>query len=267
MTKTAAPAGKKARSTGRGRSALYVYCLVHARRPPDLTGAPAGIGGSNGSRAIDAGRSLWLVAGEAPLALYSERAIEKGLKSLEWVSKVALAHEGMIEHVMASGTVVPMKMLTLFAGEENALAHVQSIRPRLERLVARLAGRVELGVRLWFEPAGVTIAREVVSGNAGAQFLMAKKRRRDAEREARFLAHTRAQEIFDELETLADDATRRTVPIGPTTGKLLLDGAFLVRATAEKKFRSSIDRMQKKLSSRGLELDLTGPWPPIISWR
>jgi hypothetical protein len=117
-------------------------------------------------------------------------------------------------------------------------------------------------VRVRFEPAEVTIAQEIVRGSAGAQFLMAKKRRRDAEREARFLAHTRAQEIFDELAALADDASRRVVPIGPATSKLLLDAAFLVRVGAEKKFRASVERMQKQLGSRGLELGLTGPWPP-----
>jgi hypothetical protein len=263
MTKVAAPSrARDHRPTSRERAALYVYGLVHAREAPDLSEAPAGIPGASPPRTLGGGRSLWLVVADAPLALYGEPAIEKGLKSLTWVSKIALAHEAMIEHVMQFGTVIPMKMLTLFASEERALAHVQSMRRRLERLIERVAGRFEYGVRLWFQPVATPSGRPASTRKLGARFLLAKKERRDAEREARFVAHARAQEIFEQLASLADDASRRAPPVGPGTARLILDATFLVRAAAQKKFRTSLERWRRQLAPRGFEVSLTGPWPP-----
>jgi hypothetical protein len=261
MTRTAAPARRAARKSGE-RSAIYVYCLVRARKAPELTEAPAGIPGATRTRALDAGRSLWLIVADAPLARFGERAIEKGLKNIAWVSKIALAHEAMIEHTMPSGTVVPMKMLTLFASEERALAHVQSLRRRLERLLERLTGRIEYGFRLWFDPSALPSFSPIDAHHDGSRFLLAKKQRRDAEREARFLAHTRAQEAFDQLAALADDGNRRAAPIAPGATRLVLDAAFLVRATSQKKFHAAVERLRRQLGRRGFELSLTGPWPP-----
>jgi hypothetical protein len=155
-----------------------------------------------------------------------------------------------------------MKMLTLFASEERALAHVQSMRRPLERLIERVAGRFEYGVRLWFEPVAAPSARPKSARNLGARFLLAKKQRHDAEREARLMAHTRAHEIFEQLASVADDANRRAPPIGPDTARLILDATFLVHATAQKKFRASLERWRRQLAPRGFELSLTGPWPP-----
>ncbi|TMB13759.1 MAG: hypothetical protein E6J65_24825, partial [Deltaproteobacteria bacterium] len=101
-------------------NATYLYCLVRSARAPSLRGAPAGLPGAAPTRTIDAGGGLWLVAADAPLDRYGEKPIERGLQDLAWVSSVAVPHEAVVEHLAKIGTVVPMKLLTLFRSDERA---------------------------------------------------------------------------------------------------------------------------------------------------
>jgi hypothetical protein len=104
---------------------------------------------------------------------------------------------------------------------------------------------------------------EAGAKKGGAAFLLRKKKVRDAVREVTSLAHASVDDTFDELASSADDAVRRPIPAG-TIGapRVLLDGAFLVAAAKEKKFKDTVKRLAKDLSERGYELTLTGPWPP-----
>src|SRR5688572_17770531 len=99
---------------------------------------PRGLAGAGPVRLLDAGERLWLVAADAPLARYGAAAIERGLRDLTWVSACAMGHEGVVEHFARRATVIPMKLFTLFASDERAVAHVQRTRRRLDRLITRV---------------------------------------------------------------------------------------------------------------------------------
>jgi len=126
-------------------TATYLYCLVRSAREPSLRGAPAGLPGAGRPRAIDAGGGLWLVAANAPLERYGEKPIERGLRDLAWVSSVAVPHEAVVEHVARNGTVVPMKLFTLFRSDARALEHVAKRRKRIDRVVERNQALVQAG--------------------------------------------------------------------------------------------------------------------------
>ena len=99
-------------------------------------------------RAVAVAPGLWLVVADAPLDRYGAVAIDRRLHDLDWVSACALAHEAMVEHVARLGTVVPMKLFTLFTTDARALAHVRRRRRALAQVIRRIAGRQEWGVRI-----------------------------------------------------------------------------------------------------------------------
>ena len=68
-----------------------------------------------------------------------EASIERGLSDLAWVSERALPHEAIIEFVGRSGTVLPMKLFTLFRTDLRARAHVTEARQRWQSLLRRVA--------------------------------------------------------------------------------------------------------------------------------
>jgi Gas vesicle synthesis protein GvpL/GvpF len=248
-------------------TATYLYCLVQSAKEPSLRGAPAGLPGAGRPRAIDAGGGLWLVAADAPLEQYGEKPIERGLKDLAWVSSVAVPHEAVVEHLAKNGsTVVPMKLFTLFRTDERALEHVKGQRKRIDRLIERLGGREEWGLRVLLdEVAALRRAREEArtgaTGAPGTAFLLRRKKEHDAAREVIEHARNRADEVFEHLAAKADDARRRPPPPGEIGKRVLLDAAFLIPRKKAKTFQAAVRTETKKLAGRDYQLTLTGPWP------
>lgn len=249
-------------------TATYLYCLVQAPRRPLLRRAPAGVPGTGRPRAVEGGQGLWLIAADAPLDRYGEDAIEKGLRDLAWVSSVAVPHEAMVEHLSAAATVLPMKLFTLFRSDARAVQHVQKQRRRIDRLLQRIAGRQEWGLRVMLdELAALQSARRQAKpagarAAPGAAFLLRKKKEQDVARELLDASRDRAGQVFEELSARADDARRRPPPPGDAGRRVLLDAAFLLRRGRARSFKAAVRARARELSGRGYSLVLTGPWPP-----
>jgi hypothetical protein len=204
-------------------------------------------------------RGLWLVAADAPSDLYGAEVIEKRLKDLAWVSGCALAHERVVEHFGRTGTLLPMKLFTLFASDERAIRHVRSHRPRLERRLDRVSGCHEWGVRLSGE-GKARPARGAAPRRSGTEFLLAKKSERDGQGLRAERAAAEANGLVRALDRHADDSRRRPLPEG--VRGLWLDAAFLVPRADRRAFETALRREAKALLARGYRVTLTGPWPP-----
>jgi hypothetical protein len=248
------------------RTATYVYGVARSRRPPGLARAPRGLPGLGRPRLLDAGEGLWLVVASAPLARYGEAPLERALADLEWVSAVAVGHAAVIAHVARTATVVPMKLFTLFGEDERALLHLRARRGRLERLLARVAGRREWGVRLSLAsrtaPAGGAPARAGARRGAGTRFLLRKRALQDADRRVRARGEAEARGVFQALRRTAVEARRRPIVHAGAGPRVLLDAAFLVSTVDTRRFRAGVRAAAGRAARAGYALTLTGPWPP-----
>jgi hypothetical protein len=248
-------------------TATYLYCLVRAPKAPSLSQAPTGLPGAGKPRALDAGGGLWLVAADAPLDRYGAKPIEKGLQDIAWVSSCAMPHEAVVEHLSKAGTVLPMKLFTLFHSDARALQHVVRQRRRIDKLVERIEGREEWGLRVSLDELAALgrarwEARAGAPGSTGAAFLLRKKKEQDAARELLQKARGRADALFEELSETADESRRRPPPPGEIGKRVLLDAAFLLRHAKARSFQTRVREQAKKLGKLGYQLTLTGPWPP-----
>jgi hypothetical protein len=253
--------------SGRDEKATYVYAVVKSPAPPDLSAAPPGLPGTGAPRLLQLAPSLWVVVADAPLAGYGSAALDAGLADIAWVSDRALAHEAMVERLAAAGTVVPMKLFTLFANDERALAELAARRGALQEVLARIAGCAEWGVRiLWHEARARLEAPPVADGAAavagtGRGFLVRKKQVRDSVREQARAARAESDRLYAELAGLSREVRRRA-PLDDETGaRLLLDANFLVAADATAPFESAVRRGADRLAEVAGELTLSGPWP------
>ena len=174
-------AGERRRSaSSAGANATYVYCVVKSARAPKLGRAPAGLDGAEKTRLLDAGDGYHLVVTSAPLAHYDAAVIDAKLRDLDWVGGRAAEHEAVVEHAAGLGTVVPMKLFTLFSTDERALDHVRKMKDSPDRVVERIAGCEEWGLRILFDEARAARAaaeearaKKVVSGTG---FLLRRRR-------------------------------------------------------------------------------------------
>jgi hypothetical protein len=248
--------------------ATYLYCLVRASDAPPLNGVSSGLPGCAPPRLLELGGGLWLVVADAPLPDYDGEEIQRHLQDLSWVSERALAHEAVVEHFLSAGTMIPMKLFTLFAGDERAIAYVRGEGERLERLLARVDGCLEWGVQVRLDEAR---AREVIAAearsesggeSAGKAFLLRKKMEQEGARTLAGRLRAEAGEVFDGLAAHAREAIRRDLPSTEAASRMLLDGAFLVPRERSQAFEREVARAAERLAGRACDLTLTGPWPP-----
>ena len=248
-----------------GGTATYVYCVVKSAKAPSLARATKGIAGAEKPRLLDAGDGYRVVVASAPLTKYSAEKINARLEDIEWVAERGAEHEALVEHVAEQGTVVPMKMFTLFSNDERVLAHVGKMKKTLERVVDRIAGCDEWGLRILFDEAEATrLAAEEARASkpaSGRSFLERKKKQQDVRRALNASAADEVDGLFDALGKIAKRSVRRAAPNRELAGRVLLDAVFLLPKKEVKRFQKTIGGTAEELAKRGFHVALTGPWP------
>lgn len=244
-------------------TATYVYCVVQRAARPSMARTLRGLPGGARPSLLEIGRSRWAVVSLVPLDRYGEAGIAAGVRDLDWVSKIAMAHEAVVEHFSRGrgATVVPMKLFTMFSSDERLVQDLRSHQAGISATIARIRGAQEWGVRvLRAQPPGRPASRSQPI-RSGAAFLAAKKQARDDARLELEAARAAADGAFRLLATISRDARRRDdVPEGATAPPLL-DVAFLVPIARTARFRAAVRRASAECRGAGAALTLTGPWP------
>jgi hypothetical protein len=246
-------------------SLTYVYCVVRSGRAPSVARLPASMPGGGPVRVLNAGSDTWLVVSSVPSREYDEAALAAGLRNLDWVSRRALAHETVVEHFLGARAVLPMQLFTLFTGDDRALEHVTADRRRVARVLSRIERQLEWGLRLTLDE---TKAKE--TGRAGRRtvetgvdYLSRKRDLMDVRRSRLVRAKAEGDRIYRAMARQATSARRRTSMEQAAPGsRLLLDAAFLVPAGRAGAFKTALRREARQLTASGVQVLLTGPWPP-----
>ena len=243
-------------------TATYVYCVVKGAKAPPLKRAPKGLAKSGAPRILDAGDGYRLVVASAPLSLYRGEAIDAKLRDIDWVAERASEHEAVVEHFATTGTLVPMKLFTLFATDERAVEHVTRMKKTLDRVVERIRDCEEWGVRVLFDETEAARAqRPEPRAASGTGFLMRKKAQQDQRRTLAARAQAEVDELYLRVEKIAKKSIRRAAPNRELAGRVLLDAVFLVPEARTKKLRDVVAKTGKALAGEGFHVTLTGPWP------
>jgi hypothetical protein len=239
-------------------TSTYLYCVVHSDDPPALAGVPAGVPGAGPPRTVAAGDGLFAVVASVPPDLYGEERVNAGLTDLDWVAGLAVAHEAVTEHFLLAAVVLPVKLLTIFESDARALADLRGRRAEIDATFERIAGRREWGVRIEAEPPSEQ--PPPAPPESGAEFLRRKRAARSATADRRRSGRESAERAFASLAAIADDSRRGRLPAAGR-GRVLIDGALLVRTDATALFDRCVAEQASACARDGLALTITGPWP------
>ena len=211
---------------------IYAFgiCEPPAAEPPPRRG---GLGGA----------TLRTLQREGVAAVYTRHRSLRPRPSQELV----LAHERVIEAVMARGTVLPLRFGTQLEAEERLAAVLAERRDQLLRALDRVRGRVELGLRVL--PARGSRPDGGGSEGSGRAYLLGLvDEHRRAERAAR--------EVHVPLTALAAASCLRDRPAPPA----VLVAAYLVDSARVSEFRTRAEELAAH--HEDLQVFVTGPWPP-----
>lgn len=178
-----------------------------------------------------------------------------------------LKHEEVVEKLMEHFTVLPVRILTIFNGEENILSMMKDYYADFKENLKRLHNKVELGIKvIW--PADTIKKRIIAAFNKSGSnilinadstaktFLRGKLEEYNLEKEFR--------EEADKCVAVADEYFNRIAVEKKLqklqTEKLLLNAAYLVEKEKQDEFKQAFEQLKNVPGD--LEFLFSGPWPP-----
>ena len=248
---------------------IWVYAI--AERLPDagLSGL-AGVGGEPVRTVEVAG--LTAVAEDVDLAEFGEAALHAKLGDLGRLEVTARAHHRVINAAAALGSLLPMRLATLYSTEASMAAVFTRRREEFRAALDRVRARREWGVKVFVarpsEPGAVAGADgpgddSAGAGGPGAAYLRRRRGDLSARHAFRRDAVASAGIVHSQLSRHAAE-TRLHPPQSPqltgTKAAMLLNAAYLLDDGREAEFAAAVAALARK--HRGVRLEMTGPWPP-----
>jgi hypothetical protein len=186
--------------------------------------------------------------------------------------------QALSRHRVAA-SVAPMTFGAICRDLPDAVELFTRSGARFKLAFDRVADACEWGVKLYADmdvcramtewaPAIAPLKAELAEASpVNAPFI--RKKLHDAiEQEVRRRVAARAESLHDELTAGAREvASGRPWQRPGRTGDgrmlmLIAEAAYLVEKQGEAQFRQTVTRLAETLSAEGVQLELTGPWPP-----
>jgi hypothetical protein len=248
----------------------YVYGVVESEAdlPEDL----AGIDGRHVPFPVREGQ-LTAIASHVDLSEFGEESLRENLEDVRWLEEKARAHEGVLDAVLARSTVVPMRLCTIYTGEEQVREMLRGERAVFTESLRYLGGRAEVGVKAIARPGALEEAAlrrseagaELPGASGGVQYLHRKRMEGRAREEAAEIGDELAHSIHRPLADMAVEALLNPLQrpeVSGHEGDMILNGVYLVEHEDLARFRETVEALGERFGEQGLTVQLTGPWPP-----
>ncbi|MGW0994829.1 GvpL/GvpF family gas vesicle protein [Streptomyces sp. NPDC002523] len=227
----------------------YVYAICRPLDAP-LQAELTGVGGV--PPALLHHQGLVAVVGKVPEADFDEEALLAHLEDPDWRAAAVRAHEGVIDALTTVTTPLPLRLATVIPDDSGVRTMIETRGDDFRRILDRLEGRVEWGVRISLEPESEP---ESGAGAEPTELVPA------ATEPVPAAAERLARSLHERLSRHAEDS-RLHAPhhVAPSTvpGRKILDAAYLVPRAQCEKFVELVDRARDE--APGLRVELRGPW-------
>jgi hypothetical protein len=243
-------------------SGWWVYGVLGGDDTEALPETVAGVVGAP-VEVVRAGGLAALVS-EVPLEQFGDEALRANLEDLRWLEAVARAHEAVLETAMGAGTVVPVRLCTIYRSRERVTGFLAEQSEGMRASLETLRGRSEWGVKLFARNAGGDPAAGAEPPEGGA-YLARRRQERDARDQARRAGEEAARRVHERVQRVAV-ASRINSPQAPEAhgreARMLLNAAYLVADERHDALGEAIEELVAELEPENLDVELTGPWPP-----
>lgn len=270
------PAPERAASSAEApsRHGLWAYCVLAGGEPlpHDVTGVSDG-----GNLERVEARGLAAVVSRVPLSEFGAGPLRENLNDLDWLERVARGHEGVLERLLDAGTIVPLRLCTIYEREESVRDMLEREHDSLTRALEALAGRQEWGVKLIADGErladearsrsgeAATLEAELDARTGGGAYMLRRRLERHVRDAADSLGAELAEQVHARLQDWADGAVvlpPQNPELSGHQGRMLLNAAYLVEAARVDELRGLVGELEDRHGKLGVRIELTGPWPP-----
>jgi hypothetical protein len=217
------------------------------------------------------------IVSKVPLQEFGQEELEANLDDIKWVEAKVLAHQHVLEAVLASRTLIPMRFCTIYQSEDRVQEMLAQHYDDFVETLARLAGKQEWGVKVYCD--GEALAKRVgetsdkvkelkaqmEQKSSGAAYFMKKKVDEAIAEEVERVSDEHAQRSHERLSSHAEEAVINPLQSKELTGRkeaMVLNGAYLVAEEQLAAFRAELESLAKEYGDLGFIYEMTGPWPP-----
>ncbi|MFF7235376.1 GvpL/GvpF family gas vesicle protein [Streptomyces collinus] len=239
----------------------YVYAVCRPLGAP-LQAELTGIGGA--PPALLHHHGLVAVVSTVPEHDFSEESLRARMEDLDWLSATARAHQGVIDALTTVTTPVPLRLATVFRDDSGVRSMIESREDDFRRILDRLEGRVEWGVKVYVESEpqeAKAPAPAAARPASGRDYLRRRRESAHAHEEKWRTAETFAETLHERLTRRAEDARLhppQNSALSGTPGQNVLNAAYLVSRADSEEFVELVDRTKGEVP--GVRVELTGPW-------
>jgi hypothetical protein len=220
---------------------------------------------------------LAVLVSRVPGAQFAAEPLRQSLNDLRWLEATARAHEAVLDTALATSTIVPLRMCTVYENANSARQMLEREHDALVDALDVLDGRLEWAVKVIVANDTLTDAararlgpdasseQQVIPHGEGGAYMLRRRREREVRELAAAMADDVAQQVHARLQDWAIDAVTRP-PQNPELsghqGEMVLNAAYLVDRTQTDELRGLVAELEEHHRELGAEIELTGPWPP-----
>jgi hypothetical protein len=215
---------------------------------------------------------LAVVMSRGPRAAFAPADAEAPVDAA-WATERALAHHRVLASLAQLCAVAPVKFGALCRGMNDVVSLLTRSEGAFERVLDRVAGAHEWGVKLFADPDAccasaadapgiAALKAEIAATSPGKAFFLAKTLRAAIEDELRGRLALQVEGVHRRLAAATRDAAPNPIRQTGAGPRLILDAAYLVETGQVAAFHRSLATLGETLAAEGFALKLTGPWPP-----
>jgi hypothetical protein len=219
---------------------------------------------------------LIAVVSTVPEADFAEESLRAHLEDLDWLTATARAHQQVIDALTVVTTPLPLRLATVFRDDSGVRTMMEAREEDFRRVLDRLEGRIEWGVKVYAEPQpteaaqpaeptqpeeGTETGRPERGAGSGRDYLRRRRMQTRAHEDVWQKAAAFAGRLHETLSAFAEDSrlhTPQNAALSGASGQNMLNAAYLVPRADSEEFVELVDR--EKDDAPGIRVELTGPW-------
>jgi len=222
-------------------------------------------------------QGIQAIVSKVSLGEFGQAELEANLNDMKWVEAKVYAQQGVLEKVLASRTLIPMRFCAIYRSKSRLQEMLAWHYDDFVAALARVEGKQEWGVKIYCDSETLAkqieetsdrvkdLKKEMASKSSGAAYFLKKKLEETVAQEMDSVSDDYAQRSHDRLANYAKEFTVNPLQSKEITGKkerMLLNGAYLVTEEEVPAFRAEFESLGKEYGDLGFSYEMTGPWPP-----
>ncbi len=220
---------------------------------------------------------IGVMASPVSLTEFGTEALKRNLEDIRWVAEKARRHEEIVEEIMRGLPLIPMRFGTIFLNLEKVKRMLRENFGRFQDALEYLSDKEEWGLKgfsdrqllqewaLKEDPELLKFSEEINAMSPGHAFFSRKRLLEKTSTIALEREAERVRLLEEAIRGVAVDLVKNPILPREATGaekEMVINLACLVLKEKVGAFIERVEDLNNNYRAKGLELQISGPWPP-----